>query len=158
MGLLPNSRLVEISAYYETEPVDPDGTLGSTWFYNGAVKLETNLSPRSLLEICQETERALGRDENDRNGPRSIDFDILFYGDRIIDEPGMKIPHPRMHLRRFVLDPLVEIAPDWVHPLLKKTVKELREDLRDQSQVRKLDLAPGSRFGNRPTCSLPPSA
>lgn len=158
MGLLPHSRLVGVSSYYETEPVDPNATLGATWFYNGVVKLETVLAPRNLLEICRETERALGRDENNRNGPRTIDFDILFYGEQIIQEPGMTIPHPRLHRRRFVLEPLVEIAPDWVHPVLKKTIKELRQQLHDQNHVRKLDLVPGSRVGSRPTCSLPPTA
>ena len=157
MGLLPHSRLVAVSSYYETQPVDPEGVLGSTWFFNGVVKIETSLSPPNLLEICQETERALGRDDHDRNGPRTIDFDILLYGDHIIEQPGFTVPHPRLHLRRFALEPLVELEPEWIHPVLKKTVKELFDHLDDPSQVRKLDLVPGSRFGTQPACSLPPS-
>ena len=157
MGLLPHSRLVTVSSYYETQPVDPDGILGSTWFFNGVVKIETRLTPTRLLDICRETERALGREDENRAGPRTIDFDLLLFGQQIVDEPDLKIPHPRIQLRRFVLEPLVELAPEWVHPVLKKTVKELFDHLDDPSQVRKLDLVPGTRIGNQPTCSQPPS-
>jgi len=158
MGLLPHARFVAVSSYYETQPIDPDGTLGSTWFYNGVVKIETQLAPIKLLEICRETERALGREEENRSGPRTIDLDVLFYGQQIFDKPNLMIPHPRLHLRRFVLEPLVELAPAWNHPKFNQTVKELLTHLDDNSQVRKLDLLSGSRFGNQPTCSLPKSS
>ena len=158
LGLLPHSQLVAVSSYYETQPVDPHGILGPTWFYNGVVKIETQLTPKRLLEICRETESALGREDENRSGPRTIDFDLLLYGQQIIDEPDLKVPHPRMHLRGFVLEPLVELAPEWVHPVFKNTLKELRDQLNDTNQIRKLDLVPGSRFGSRPACSLPPSA
>ena len=153
MKLLPQARFVAASSYYETQPIDPDGILGPIWFYNGVVKIETLLSPIKLSEICRETERALGRDDENRSGPRTIDLDLLFYGQQIIGQGNLVIPHPRLHLRRFVLEPLVELAPDWLHPQFNRTVKELLTDLNDGSQVRKLDLLPGARFGNQPTCS-----
>ena len=158
MGLLPLSQLVAVSSYYETQPVDPQGILGSTWFYNGVVQIETQLTPERLWEICRETERALGREDENRSGPRTIDFDLLLYGQQIIDKPHLKIPHPRMHLRRFVLEPLMELSPEWAHPVLKHSVKELRDQLDDHHHIRKLDLIPGSQFGSRPACSLPPSS
>lgn len=158
MGLLPHTRFVAGSSYYETQPVDPDGILGSLWFFNGVVKIETQMAPIQLWEICRETERALGRDEEDRSGPRTMDLDLLFYGQQIIHESNLLIPHPRLHLRRFVLEPLVELDPDWNHPTFNQTVKELLSHLDDESQVRKLDLLPGSRFGGKPACSLPNSS
>ncbi len=155
LGLLPLARFGAVSSYYETQPVDPNGILGSAWFYNGVVKIETQLAPRKLIDICRETERALGREEENRSGPRTIDIDVLFYGQQVIHEPDLTIPHPRLHLRRFVLEPLVEIAPDWNHPTFNQTVKKLLDHLDDNSQVRKLDLLPGARFGDQPVCSSP---
>ena len=146
MGLLPASRLLSVSSYYETQPLDPDGTLGATWFYNGAVKIETQLKASRLLDICRETERALGREGEDRSGPRTIDLDLLFFGQHQLKEPGLTIPHPRLHLRRFVLEPLVELEPDWNHPTFNVTVKTLLSQLDESCQVRKLDIRPGSRI------------
>ena len=83
MNLLPLSRVIGVSSYYETEPVDPEGRLGATWFYNGVVQLETSLSPKRLLDILQETERGLGREDTNRNGPRTMDFDILLFGQHL---------------------------------------------------------------------------
>ncbi len=153
MGLLPHSRVTGVSSYYESEPVDPEGILGLTWFYNGVVRIETSLNPKRLLDILLETERALGRDEQHRSGPRPIDFDILFVGQHIIHEPGLRVPHPRLHLRRFVLEPLAELDPEWMHPTLHRSVKELLNSLAETSQVRKLGIAPGSKYGSRPSCS-----
>ena len=157
MGLLPQSQVSGVSSYYETRPVDPEGILGETWFYNGVVKIETSLAIENLFEICQETERALGRDEDNRAGPRTMDFDILFYGQQVIEQPHLTIPHPRLHLRRFVLEPLGELEPQWNHPTFNRTIKELLDQLEDPNDVHKLDLIPGSSYGNRPTCSPPPS-
>ena len=153
MGLLPQSRVVAVSSYYETQPVDPEGILGSLWFFNGVVKLETQLAPIHLWEICRETERALGRDEENRSGPRTIDLDLLFYGQQLLNQSGLIIPHPRLHLRRFVLEPLVELDPSWNHPRLNQTNEVLLHHLEDESHIRKLDLLPGSRLKNQPTCS-----
>ncbi len=158
LGMLPLSSLSGVSSYYETEPIDPSGVLGSVWFYNGVAKIETSLSARRLLEILQETERALGRDDEQRDGPRTMDFDILFFGDQVIQEKGLTIPHPRLHLRRFVLEPLLELAPEWMHPSLNQSVRQLLESLEDSGQVKKLDVLPGARYGSRPACSLPPGS
>ncbi len=155
LSLLPHSRLDAVSSLYETEPVDDGASPGPEWFLNGVARLETDITPESLLEVFQEIERALGRDLDHRKGPRTLDLDILFYDDRVIKEPGLLIPHPRLHQRRFVLAPLVEVAPDWLHPVLHRTVTELLRVLTDQSIVRRLELPSGSRYGSRPSCHAP---
>ena len=152
LGLLPRSLVTGVSSLYETEPL-PENNPGPQWFLNGIVRLETDLTPQGLLEVCREVEKSLGRDQDDRSGPRTLDLDILLYGDRIIDEPGLIVPHPRLHLRRFVLAPLAELAPELRHPLLNKTVQELLAQLVDRSVVRRLDPQPSSRYGNRPSYS-----
>lgn len=96
--------------------------------------LETGLSPRELLATLLEIERRLGRVRTIKWGPRTIDLDILFYDDRVIGETDLVIPHPELGKRRFVLDPLAEIAPDLMHPALKKTILELREALEPGEQ------------------------
>jgi len=115
--------VVKASAFYETEPVD---YLNQPWFLNCVVQLDTTLSAEVLLERLLEIERAMGRKRLQPKGPRLIDIDILLFGDRVINQPGLTIPHPAMHQRRFVLDPLVEIAPEAVHPVLHRTVKEIQ--------------------------------
>lgn len=149
LSLLPTSQVTGVSSLYETEPVDDGAHPGDGWFLNGVLRLETDLTPQSLLEVCREVEKSLGRDLDHRDGPRTLDLDILFYGSRIVNEPGLVVPHPRLHLRRFVLAPLVELDPDWMHPVLHRTVKDLFEHLADPAQVQKLDPQPGSRFGIR---------
>ena len=114
LRLLPHSNVTGVSSLYQTEPIDTDSAPGSAWFYNGVVRLETNLAARSLLEICQEVERGLGRERRNRNAPRTMDLDILFYGYQTINETHLTIPHPRLYLRRFVLAPLVELDPGLV--------------------------------------------
>ena len=158
MNLLPLSRVIGVSSYYETEPVDPEGRLGATWFYNGVVQLETSLSPKRLLDILQETERGLGREDTNRNGPRTMDFDILLFGQHQINQAGLTVPHPRLHLRRFVLEPMVEIDPAYIHPILHRSLSELLEDLDDTSQVKKLSIKPGTKYRSGPACSVPPSS
>jgi len=153
MSLLPNSRLLAVSSLYETEPVDDAGAPGDGWFLNGVVQIETDLTPQSLHTVCREVEKALGRDPNHRSGPRTIDLDILLYGNRVFQEQELTIPHPRLQLRRFVLEPLVELEPALVHPVLKQTVKELFAQLTDKHQVRRLDPQPNTRYGSRPACS-----
>ncbi len=159
MGLLPHSTLVGVSSYYETEPVDMESGGRRAWFYNGVVRLETRLTPEHVLAICQETERGLGRDSVARNVPRTMDLDILFYGQRVIDieTPPLTIPHPRLHQRRFVLTPMAEIAPHWRHPQHVHTMQSLLDGLTDSHHVRKVDLLPGSCDPTRPPRASPPA-
>ncbi|HEX2055811.1 MAG TPA: 2-amino-4-hydroxy-6-hydroxymethyldihydropteridine diphosphokinase, partial [Nitrospiraceae bacterium] len=92
LGLLPHSRLAAISALYETEPISDGADPGKGWFLNGVVRLETDVTPQSLLNVCLEIERALGRKEEKRKGPRTLDLDLLFYDDRVIREPKLTVP------------------------------------------------------------------
>jgi len=114
--------VVSRSSLYETDPV---GETDQPAFLNAAAGVETTLSPRELLGLIREIEEAIGRTPTYRWGPREIDIDILLYDDIIIDEEGLTIPHPRMHERAFVLVPLLEIAPEAVHPVQGKTIRDL---------------------------------
>ena len=110
----PDVAVVAVSELRETEPV---GVVDQPRFLNGAVLLETTLSPRALLDRLLEIERALGRTRGGpRYGPRTLDLDLLLYGDEEIDEPGLRVPHPRLHERRFALQPLLDLDPDLVVP------------------------------------------
>lgn len=111
---------------YETAPW---GVTDQPDFLNLAVSIHTKLKPLEILEITQSIENQLGRVRKEKWGARLIDIDILFYGNEIIDEPILKIPHPLLQERDFALTPLTEIAPNFVHPILGKTVLELREKL-----------------------------
>lgn len=143
-----------MSSLYETEPlVDERTNPGTELFLNGVVCVETEITPRSLLAICREIEQALGRDHDQRHGPRTLDLDILFYGSRVIHERDLIVPHPRLHLRRFVLAPLVELNPEWRHPELEITMKGLLENLPPTPYVRRLMPTPNSRYGSRPACN-----
>ena len=155
--LLPHSRVIGISSYYETEPVEMEANPDNRWFYNGVVQIETNLRPENLLIICQETEQSLGREPSTRNRSRNIDLDILFYGEQIITTPQLAVPHPRLHLRRFVLEPMAELNPQWIHPQQRQTIQTLLDRLTDTQQVRKLDLVPGSHYHQKPSCSPTPT-
>ncbi len=128
-------RLLAVSAIYETEPVDvPD----QPWFLNCVVAIETDKTPRELLKVVLRVEAAMGRLRTRDKGERNIDIDVVLFGDCVVDEPGLKIPHPAMHLRRFVLEPLIEIAPEVRHPGLGKTARELVAALPGGQLVRRL--------------------
>jgi 2-amino-4-hydroxy-6-hydroxymethyldihydropteridine diphosphokinase len=145
-----------VSLLYETEPVKDHAQPGDGWFLNGVVQLETDVTPKSLLAILQEIERSLGRDEENRSGPRTIDLDILFYGQRVINDADLVVPHPRMHQRRFVLMPLSELDPLFVHPLLQRTISQLLAEAGKEWEVRLLFPQPSTRYGSRPSCVPPP--
>ena len=130
LSLLPHSRLQGVSLLYETEPVRDRTDPGAGWFLNGVVQLETDIAPHSLVAMLQEIERALGRDDDQRSGPRTMDLDILFYDDVVfVEGKTLSIPHPKLSERTFVLKPLSEIAADLVHPRLGKSVREMLEAL-----------------------------
>lgn len=131
----PQIKIAKISDFYETEPV---GYKEQEWFVNGTVEIETDLNPQELLLLCQTIESELGREKKIKYGPRIIDLDILLYNNDIIDKTELKIPHPEMHKRRFVLEPLSDIAPDAVHPVLKKTIVELLESLTEKVAINKI--------------------
>ena len=126
-------RVLRCSAIYETEPVD---FLDQPWFLNCVVEAETSPAPRPLLAGLQGIEALLGSRKLIPKGPRIIDLDILFYGDTVIQEAGIEIPHPRLAERRFVLVPLAELAPEHSHPVSHKTVAELLAATKDRSMVR----------------------
>lgn len=119
---LDQVKLIQSSKVYETEPV---GGPKQGKYLNAVWKIETSLGARELLQKLLQIEKKLGRVRTERNAPRTIDLDILFYENQVIEGPGLHIPHPRLHEREFVLKPLMDLCPDFVHPKLKKTVEEL---------------------------------
>lgn len=125
--------VLRVSPYFETEPV---GYADQPWFLNLAIEVETRLSPIELLNLCRGVEASRDRKRSFPNAPRTLDLDILLYGNSVVREENLIIPHPRMAERRFVLEPLFRIAPDFVHPVLKRTIRSLLESCADTSQVR----------------------
>ena len=128
-------RVVAVSSFYETEPVE---FTRQPWFLNCAVALETSHTPQQLMTAILRIEEKMGRQRVQKKGPRSIDIDILMFEDIVTESKELTIPHPAMHQRRFVLEPLAEIAPNALHPILKKTIGELRDALAAGQIVRKI--------------------
>jgi 2-amino-4-hydroxy-6-hydroxymethyldihydropteridine diphosphokinase len=131
-NLTPQMAVKNRSSVYETPPW---GFTEQAPFLNQVVMVNTYLAPEALLGHLKRLEMALGRTPNFQNGPRVIDIDILFYDDLILDTPQFAIPHPRLHERAFVLVPLAEIAPDFVHPILGKPIHELLDNV-DRSDIK----------------------
>ena len=131
-------RVTRVSSFYETEPVD---LLEQPWFLNCVVQGETDVSPLDLLRALRGIEARLGSNKLVPKGPRLIDLDILLYGDQVIDTQELQVPHPRMLLRKFVLVPLAEIAPNLKHPSWSGAVAQLLLETQDNRQVRRLNQA-----------------
>ena len=129
LSMSENIKILKTSSFYETQPW---GNKNQEWFINAALALDTELSCEELLEFCQNIEVQLGRvrKENERWTQRAIDIDILMYDDKIISmPPKLMVPHPLMHLRAFVLVPMLEVKADLVHPVFNKTISELYDEL-----------------------------
>jgi 2-amino-4-hydroxy-6-hydroxymethyldihydropteridine diphosphokinase len=133
--LAQRMRIGKVSSIYDTEPL---GNTKQPRFLNLACEVFTRLAPEGLLALAKGIEGKMGR-RGKSGEPRTIDIDILLYGDEVVDTRDLVIPHPRMAERSFVLVPLTEIAPDLVHPVLKKTIKEMNQAIKEKQGVMKLD-------------------
>ena len=134
LSMCEHIKIVKTSSFYETEPW---GNKNQEWFVNAALALDTDFSCEELLEFCQNIEVQLGRvrRENEKWAQRAIDIDILMYDDKIINKPNLSVPHPLIHLRAFVLVPMLEVKSDLVHPVFNKTISELYDELQNPEDV-----------------------
>jgi len=130
-----SGKITAVSSFYETEPVE---FTQQALFLNCAVALETSLAPKELMSRLLEIEREFGRERVQKKGPRTMDIDILLFGNLVMSSPELTIPHPAMAKRRFVLEPLAEIAPEVMHPVSQKTARQLLADLPPGQNVWKL--------------------
>lgn len=135
LGKVPGSKVLAVSSLYKTEPV---GDVEQDWFVNAAAEIETGLAPQELLKMLLDIEKRLGRVREIEWGPRIIDLDILLYDDLVMDEEELVIPHPFLQKRGFVLVPLAEIAPEVIHPRLKKGMSELMKGFHDNKKIEKI--------------------
>ncbi len=126
IGAIPEIRLLRRSSLYRTEPVGPED---QPWFINAVAEIRTDLPPGELFEALKEIERKMGRKDGPRWGPRVIDLDLLLYGQKVVAEEGLVIPHPELHRRRFVLEPLCELASYLIHPAFGVSVRGLLDRL-----------------------------
>lgn len=133
----PRVRTLVQSTFYRTEPVGP---VRQPWYINGVVGIQSNLGPKALLGLLHRIEAGFGRRrrQEKRWGPRRLDLDLLFHGNRVIRSRFLHVPHPRLHQRRFVLRPLADVAPDLIHPLFGKTVDRMLQEVDDTAQVEPL--------------------
>jgi 2-amino-4-hydroxy-6-hydroxymethyldihydropteridine diphosphokinase len=131
MDDMQGCRLVGRSEFYRTEPV---GVEGQEWYLNGVVSLETERAPAHLLQGLMAIETEMGRVRKEKWEARVIDLDLLLYGDLVIDEPGLKVPHPRMHERKFVLIPIVDLSPNLLHPVFGRRMIDLLKDCAEEGQ------------------------
>lgn len=136
----------DLAPLYETSPVQ--SSQDSPLFLNTVVRVKSAMTPRALLLACRQIETDMGRVRRERGEPRVIDIDILLFGSLVIDEPGLTIPHPRLHERRFVLEPLADIAPDLVHPVLSERIEDLARRARQDHPHDRVE-----RFGPLPSNS-----
>ncbi len=134
LNLAENIKIIRSTALYETEPW---GVKNQNWFLNIIVEIKTDLSPQDLLLKCMSIEKTLGRnrDKEQRWGERTIDIDIILYNKDVVNTDMLTIPHPRMHQRAFVLVPLLELIPDFIHPVLNKTISDLYDELDNVEEV-----------------------
>lgn len=130
----PDLRLLRASSIYETAPRD---VKDQPWFLNQVIECETELFPRQLLARLQKIELAMGRKRRIAKGPREIDLDLLLFGDAVVKAPELEVPHPRMAERRFVLEPMAELAPEKKHPGTRRTMREMLTGVANQA-VKKL--------------------
>ena len=129
---IPQTRIIKESSLYESEPLGDS----KEWYVNGAIEVETELGPEELLKRCKNIERAMGRKKVRKKwGARIIDLDVLLYNNLKLEKRNLKIPHPEMHTRKFVLIPLSEIAPQVVHPVLDETISKLLVGVKDNKRV-----------------------
>jgi 2-amino-4-hydroxy-6-hydroxymethyldihydropteridine diphosphokinase len=128
-------KIFASSSFFKTEPW---GNTDQPSFVNQVIGVASLLGAKDLLDVCKKIEKEMGRETNEKWGPRLIDIDILFFGKDIIESDALSIPHPQLHLRRFTLEPFHEIGPELVHPIFKKTISELLFECTDRSEVHKL--------------------
>jgi 2-amino-4-hydroxy-6-hydroxymethyldihydropteridine diphosphokinase len=131
IGRIPGCKLLQRSPWYLTRPV---GVEGQDWYLNGAVSLKAEIPARKLLARLLGIEAAMGRVRTEKWGPRVMDLDILLFGQEMINDPDLQVPHPLMHTRGFVLVPMVHLAPQLVHPILRRTMEDLLHGLEVEAQ------------------------
>jgi 2-amino-4-hydroxy-6-hydroxymethyldihydropteridine diphosphokinase len=136
LALEEGIAVVRTSSWYRSEPVGP---IVQDWFVNGVAVARVSLGARELLGVLHHIEKRFGRVRREHWGPRTLDLDLLAYGDAILNLPDLTVPHPRMHERLFVLVPLQEVAPEWVHPVLHKTAAQLLGTLGRQDRIERIE-------------------